>query len=271
MSYLNSAQKAAYERDGFLAIPDFATPAEIQSLRERAAHWVEQLSSEMDRSVFSTEDQESNSNRYFLESANRISVFMESEDNAGQGHRVNKLGHAMHRLDPVFRGFTEQGKFIELFRDLGFKQPRAVQSMYIFKQPRIGGLVASHQDSAFLYTEPHSVIGFWLAIDDATLDNGCLWAIPGGQKEVLRRRFVREGEDTCSFQQLDPRPLPEEGYEALEVKAGTLVLLHGQLPHKSEANRSGKTRQAFTLHVVEGEALYPESNWLQIKAEPSIS
>jgi hypothetical protein len=52
-----------------------------------------------------------------------------------------------------------------------------VQSMYIFKQPRIGGPVDAHQDSTFLYTTPQSVTGFWWAVEDATLNNGCLYVL----------------------------------------------------------------------------------------------
>ena len=42
--------------------------------------------------------------------------------------------------------------------------------MYIFKQPKIGGEVVCHQDSTFLYTEPESAVGFWVAIEDATIE-----------------------------------------------------------------------------------------------------
>ena len=66
--------------------------------------------------------------------------------------------------------------------------------MYIFKQPGIGGEVGCHQDATFLYTEPMTVTGFWFAIEDATLENGCLWAAPGGhQQGGLRQVFKRAG------------------------------------------------------------------------------
>ena len=63
--------------------------------------------------------------------------------------------------------------------------------MYIFKQPRIGGEVLCHQDSTFLYTNPESTVGFWIALEDATINNGCLWVNPGGHKGPLRKLFVR--------------------------------------------------------------------------------
>ena len=51
-----------------------------------------------------------------------------------------------------------------------------------FQQPGIGGEVVPHQDNSFLYTEPTTCTGLWLALEDATLINGCLWAIPGSHK-----------------------------------------------------------------------------------------
>jgi phytanoyl-CoA hydroxylase len=49
----------------------------------------------------------------------------------------------------------------------------------MLQQPRIGGEVAIHQDSTFLYTDPPTVVGLWIALEDATKENGCLWTIPG--------------------------------------------------------------------------------------------
>lgn len=63
---------------------------------------------------------------------------------------------------------------------------------YIFKQPKIGGEVTAHQDSTFLYTCPRQTcLGLWLALEDATLLNGCLWVRPGSHRECVRRVFCR--------------------------------------------------------------------------------
>ncbi len=140
--------------------------------------------------------------------------------------------------------------------------------MYIFKQPHIGGEVTCHQDATFLYTEPMSVVGFWFAIEDATLDNGCLWAAPGGHRGPLRERFERAGagdDDGTRFVALDdaPLPTPPAGLVPIEAAAGTLVVLHGLLPHWSDVNRSATSRHAYSLHCIEQAAVYPATNWLQ--------
>ena len=65
------------------------------------------------------------------------------------------------------------------------------------------------------------------------------------------------------FDILNDSPWPEQPLEMLEAAAGTLIILHGQLPHYSAANRSSRSRQAFTLHLVDKLCDYPQDNWLQ--------
>jgi phytanoyl-CoA hydroxylase len=136
--------------------------------------------------------------------------------------------------------------------------------MYIFKQARIGGEVACHTDHTYLWTEPKSVVGFWFAIDDATTENGCLWALPGGHRLPVRTRSrLNDARTATVLEVLDPEPYPTEGLVPLEAARGTLVLLNGALPHRSGPNLSDKSRHAYTLHAVDGRARYPEDNWLQ--------
>jgi phytanoyl-CoA hydroxylase len=62
---------------------------------------------------------------------------------------------------------------------------------------------------------------------------------------------------------LDNSPWPEEELVPLEVKKGTLIVLHPLLPHLSRENRSAKSRHAYTLHIIDASVKYPEENWLQ--------
>ncbi|GFT69369.1 phytanoyl-CoA dioxygenase 1, partial [Nephila pilipes] len=67
-------------------------------------------------------------------------------------------------------------------KTLHYKDPVVVQSMIIFKKPKIGEIVRPHQDSTFLYTDPPTCIGLWFPLEDATIENGCLWYVPGSHK-----------------------------------------------------------------------------------------
>ncbi|KAL5654433.1 hypothetical protein ACJX0J_033752, partial [Zea mays] len=158
---------------------------------------------------------------------------------------------ALHELDPVFKKFSFSESVASLFSSLGYKRPAVIQSMYIFKQPGIGGEVVPHQDNTFLYTEPRTCTGLWLALEDATINNGCLWAILGSHKKGLVRRMVRD-ENGTHFD----RPSPvydQKEFVPLEVKSGALVVIHGDLIHQSFENLSPASRHAFSLHVVDTE------------------
>jgi phytanoyl-CoA hydroxylase len=85
----------------------------------------------------------------------------------------------------------------------------------------------------------------------------------GGHKIPLKKRFRLSENGGTEFDLLDDTPWPDKPLDMLEVEAGTLIILHGQLPHYSAANKSTKSRQAFSLHLVDQECHYAEDNWLQ--------
>jgi phytanoyl-CoA hydroxylase len=270
MAKLTPQQLAAYERDGFLVLERFVSAAECEALRGRAEELVAGLDPQGVVSIFSTREQTRTSDDYFLASGDQVRFFFEEDAFLPDGrwrqskeHSINKIGHALHDLDPVFARFSRAPALAEVVADLGYARPWLLQSMYIFKQPRIGGEVTCHQDATFLYTEPLSVVGLWFALEDATRENGCLWALGGGHRSGLKSRFVRAAGGGTRFEVYDDSPWPEEGLIPLEVPQGTLVILHGLLPHLSRANRSPQSRHAYSLHVIEGGCHYPADNWLQ--------
>ena len=261
----------AYERDGVLVLEDMVPIDECNSLMNRMSELVDDFMPSKQKCVFSSITQEQQSDQYFLESSDSIRFFFEEgafnsegEVLADKSLTINKVGHALHDKDDVFNTFSRQKGFETIVRGLGMQAPLLMQSMYIFKQPHIGGEVLCHQDSPYLWTEPASCIGLWVALEDATLDNGCLWGIAGSHKEKQpRARLSRTGDYTTTFDVLDDTPWPEDERVPLEVKAGTLIVLHGQFPHLSGPNNSDKSRHAYALHLVDGACDYPAANWLQ--------
>jgi phytanoyl-CoA hydroxylase len=258
------------ETDGFAVIESFKSADEIAELRARAAQIVDAFDPSVASGVFSARDENERSDDYFLGSGSTVRCFFEEEAFDADGAlkqtkalSINKIGHAMHDLDPVFERFSHGAALDALARDAGIADPRVYQSMYIFKQPHIGGEVRWHQDATYFWTEPQSVVTLWFALERADRTNGCLWVQRGGQHTPLRERFVVENRVGRPVK-LDATPWPSEAEaEPVEVEAGTLVVFHGHLPHYSAPNRSGSSRHAYTLHVVDGRAGYARENWLQ--------
>lgn len=270
---LTPEQVEQFNTQGFLVIEGVFSPAQMHALRRAAVDIVDAFDPDAHKSVFTTDDQDSGRDDYFFQSAEAIHCFLEAgaldaDDNLNRDKSVaiNKIGHALHDLDPTFRQFCQLPQIGAALRDIGYEAPALWQTMYIFKQPGIGGEVRWHQDASYLISQAPGVTGIWIAIEDATRENGCLWMQPGQQQSPLREIYeVDWATHEAELRQLDDTPWTQAEAVALEVPAGSMVLFSDRMPHYSSENRSEKSRHAFTIHVAEQSATWAKENWLQRK------
>jgi phytanoyl-CoA hydroxylase len=297
---LTKDQISSFWRDGFLILPSYLSPQQCTSLLSTTSTLLHDFpldSHPMTKFTTGHSDTDTDAHvgdDYFLTSGDKVRFFFEPDAftdgtlSKPKHLAINKIGHSLHTLIPEFGEISHRGDIgkrnAAIAKDLGCKDPRLLQSMVICKQPEIGGEVGSHMDSTFLYTKRPSAVGFWIALEDATRENGCLSFARGSHRRTpVAERFVRKADDSGTtfdkiegeegrwprhFEHQEADEVREETYELGEVKAGTLVLIHGNVLHRSEKNTSQKGRMIYTFHVIEGEEEYDGRNWLQIPGGP---
>lgn len=262
-SFLSKQQIAGFNQSGFLVLPGLVPKGELAVLKERALQLVGEWVPSESHSFFSTKDQDRLADDYFFASASNISFFREEKatKTTQKNDSVNKIAHALHDLDSVYQHFSYRSEYREILTDLGYIRPSIVQSMHIMKSPGIGGEVTPHQDRSYIISSPASCIGFWVALEDASPENACMYASPGSHMQGTRL-FWGRSEGGMKFDRVVEYDISEK--TCLAAEAGTVILLHGDLVHWSPANESRRSRHAYTLHIVETQGtVWSTKNWLQ--------
>ena len=265
------ALSARYQEEGYALIEGALSPEACRVLLETARRLAAAHDFEADREVFRTDDRDAGREEAFFASARGVRGFLEAGALDADGElavapdrALNKIGHALHDQVLEVRALASSELVRQAFEVAGLSDALLVQSMLIFKQPGIGGEVRWHQDASYLRSEPQRVAGLWVALEDADRDNGCLWMAPRAQRGPLRERYAvdwetREGTLTT----VDATPWPEEDAVPLEVPAGSLLVFDDHMPHRSDTNRSPRSRVALSLHAHDRGASWSPDNWLQ--------
>uniref|UniRef100_A0A1A7XY43 Phytanoyl-CoA dioxygenase domain-containing protein 1 n=1 Tax=Iconisemion striatum TaxID=60296 RepID=A0A1A7XY43_9TELE len=285
MDFMTDRDVQKYKEDGYVVLDGLLTPQECDELKQRMHEIVDRMDvPEHCRIFFSTDHDEQLQKQmqgnadYFITSGDKVHFFFEKGvfDDKGEfivpkQRSLNKVGHALHAHESLYKKVTHSPKVQGIAKKLGLVNPVILQSMYIFKQPGIGGEVTPHQDATFLYTEPLGrVMGLWIALEDATVNNGCLWFIPGSHSTGISRRMVRTPKDTYPLTDFigRERPYDEETFVAAPVRKGGVVLIHGEVVHRSAQNNSDDSRHVYTFHIMEAlDTRWSPDNWLQPSEE----
>jgi hypothetical protein len=133
---------------------------------------------------------------------------------------------------------------------------KCMQSMLFVKPPGFQGQ-AWHQDEVYIPTRDRSLVGAWIAIDDATIENGCLYVVPGSHRSGYLHPMAQHTDpDEFDFAP-ESQGVDENKEVAVEVKAGTLVFFNGYLLHRSKKNRSNVFRRVLVNHYMNAWSLLP--------------
>lgn len=166
--------------------------------------------------------------------------------------------HFPHKISPLMRQTMAHPAITRVLTDIIGPNVKCMQSMFFVKSAGKPGQ-AWHQDEAFIPTRDRSLCGGWIAIDDATIENGCLWVIPGSHKPGVIWPLRDHNDPEFDFAKSSyDFPYRDEDAVPVEVKAGGVVFFNGYLLHRSLKNRTPSGfRRALVYHYMSAESLLP--------------
>lgn len=166
--------------------------------------------------------------------------------------------HFPHKLSATMHGYLNHPAMVDVLTSVIGPNVKCMQSMLFIKAAGKPGQ-AWHQDEYFIPTRDRSLTGGWIALDDATIENGCLWVIPGSHKHgvIWPTHYQQDTRFDCTEEAFN-FPYTDEDAIPVEVKAGTIVFFNGYLLHRSLQNVApGGYRRALVNHYMSAESLLP--------------
>ncbi len=232
-----------YREQGFLLLEDALTPDEVQVLRDETVRICRGECGE-------------------IQGLKRASP---DETDADVLRRYLCI-HFPHKLSQVVYDVLLHPVIVEGLKQAIGPNVKCMQSMLFIKASGKPGQ-AWHQDEFFIPTRDRSLTGVWIAIDDATVENGCLWVIPESHKHGILwpQRAHNDMRFDCAGE-VYRHPYSDDDAVPVAMRAGSVLLFNGYLMHRSLPNRSqGAYRRSFSNHYMSAESFLP---WHQPKDKP---
>ena len=174
---------------------------------------------------------------------------------------VRKL-FQMAKHNDLFRNLAFHPKMVQIATTLLGPDIKLLQSMLLMKPPHFGGAKVWHQDNAYFRLTPNHVFGFWVACDEATLENGCMHVIPGSHKQGIGEH----GGVNDDYGLLQPPSI--ENALPIPLKTGDALVFHSEIFHYTPPNRSDKRRRAVQYHYAASKCRRSkEGNTFNLEAE----
>ncbi len=238
---LTAAQFEQYQREGYVVLEDLLSPEQVGRVKTRLREYV---TGEREETAFS---------RMLEPAVESGAVGFDAE-----GEPVRKFeGVGMVREDEVFRDLAFDESILEVVRRLQGPNLKLLRSAAMLKPPQVGSEKKFHQDAAYYPIHPMDHVTVWIALDDATTENGCMQVVPGGHTDGLLRHEELEYETDIT---LAERDYGEDDTVALPMEAGSVLFQHCLLPHYTAENTTDDWRRAFILAYMRGRSRFTEEN-----------
>ncbi len=236
-------------------VPDAVSPAEIHQLRDEAVAICRRERGEI--KIHEAHEQE-------LPPLEELRTMSDEE-----AIRHFLCIHFPHKISRVMQDYLAHPVIVEVLTRVISPNVKAMQSMLFIKSAGKPGQ-AWHQDEDYIPTRDRSLAGAWIAMDDAVIDNGCLWVIPGSHRPgILWPQYPHDDDRyDCSGMSYD-FPYSDADAVPVEVPAGAIVFFNGYTLHKSEPNTlTAGFRRALVNHYMSAESFLP---WFGTQAAGAVA
>ena len=232
---LTDANKQFYADYGYLVAPGALSPDEVAELKRETAE------------IF-------RGNRGTIEGLVEVGPDESDEDVLRKYVAI----HFPHKLSEVVYRYLSHPRIVDVLTGVVSANVKCMQSMLFVKAPGKAGQ-AWHQDEYFIPTRDRSLVGAWIAVDDATVDNGCLWIIPGSHTPgYIHRRVPNDSAEFADVDTVDVSGYPDDHLVPVEVASGSIVFFNGYVLHGSHGNKTpDRFRTALVNHYMSAESMLP--------------
>ncbi|MDA0748411.1 MAG: phytanoyl-CoA dioxygenase family protein [bacterium] len=229
---LSSSQVEAYHEQGFLVVQGLLSPEEVEAIRADSVKLCR--------------------GQYPSENLKPVPGEMTDDEAISKYLCI----HNPHYVSSFMRKGVAHPGVASVLTQIVAPNVKCMQSMLFMKPPRFPGQ-AWHQDEVYIPTRDRSLTGAWYALDDATVENGCLWALPGSHRHgYLYSQRNHEKTTEFDFGQ-ESYGFDDSGEVPVECKAGDVVFFNGYLLHRSRKNRSTRFRRVLVNHYMNAYSLLP--------------
>ena len=215
---LTAAQAEQFDRDGFVVLPDIFDSETVAKVTAE----LDGFEAKMEAFLHGQPD-------------GRVAI--------AESGAITFTAQLLRRSE-LLRRFATQQVFLDLCLDLLGPDVNTYWDQAVYKKPRAESPFPWHQDNGYNFVEPQSYVTCWIAINDATEDNGCPWVVPG-----LHRRGTLAHERTpLGFQCVEDPP----GAVCAPARAGSIVVFSSLTPHATGPNRTDHSRKAYIIQYSHG-------------------
>ena len=223
-----------YHDNGYLIVPDLVSPENIAALKKETVE-------------------------IFRGNRGKIDGLLDVNNETDEEVLKKYVAiHFPHKISPLIKKFLSHKNITKVLSKIVSPNVKCMQSMLFVKAPGKAGQ-AWHQDEYYIPTRDKSLVGAWIAVDDATVENGCLWLIPGSNKPgYMRKRVDNTSDEYADEDTIDVSDYKTNEIIPVEVKSGTVVFFNGYTLHSSLRNKTTDCfRTALVNHYMSAESMLP--------------